>query len=59
MVILTKHMSLMATGGAGDAGVADSANESPFLKAFTKLIVVFASGLNAAIIESSQVRAAA
>ncbi len=43
--------------GGGDAGVPDSAKGSPFLTALTKVTVVFASGLNALIMESSQVNA--
>src|SRR4051812_15239593 len=57
IVILTRHMSLIATGGAGDTGVADSARESPFLNALTRVTVVFASGLNAVFMESSHFNA--
>ena len=41
----------------GDADVPDNASESPFLNDFTKVTVVFASGLNAAIMELSQAKA--
>src|SRR5262249_6350496 len=57
MVSLTRHMSLSAVGGGGVAGVPESAKGSPFLNAFTNVTVVFASGLNALIMELSHVSA--
>src|SRR6185369_12946684 len=58
MVSFTRHRSLIAIGGGGDAGVPESARGSPFLNALTKVTVVFLSGLNAAIMESSHFNAA-
>ena len=55
IVSFTRHMSFAAMGGGGDAGVPASAKGSPFLNALTRVTVVFASGLNAVIMESSQV----
>src|SRR5581483_6375075 len=57
MVSLTRHMSFRAMGGAGVAGVPESASGSPFLNALTSVTVVFASGLNAVIMELSHVNA--
>src|SRR5437773_2365969 len=59
MVSFTRHMSFIATGGAGVAGVAESANGSPFLNAFTSVTVVFASGLKSVIMELSHFNATA
>src|SRR5687768_3350194 len=55
--ILTRHRSLPATGGAGDAGVAVSASGSPCLNDLTATTCVFASGLKAVFMLSSQVSA--
>jgi hypothetical protein len=51
---LTTHTSLSATGGAGVAGVPDSASGSPLVKAFTSSTVVSRSGLKRSFIVSSQ-----
>src|SRR5712672_3239429 len=57
MLSLTKQRSFAATGGAGDAAVPDRAIGSPFRNALTSVTVVFASGLKAVFIESSQASA--
>src|SRR2546422_7009492 len=53
----TRHTSAPVTGGAGEARVPDKANESPALKAFTRVKVVFSSGLQAGFILSFHLRA--